>query len=99
MDEDDPTLFTEFVDGLNGNLDLTFSKEDYVPIWKEITENVDKFNQPGIFTAFIGYEWTPMPTGDNMHRVVVFKDDAKLAQKIVPFSAIDSISLKIFGIF
>ena len=83
-------MFTEFVDGLNGNLDLTFSKEDYKPIWKEITENVDKFNQPGVFTAFIGYEWTPMPTGDNLHRVIVFKDDAKLAQKIIPFSAIDS---------
>ena len=90
MDDDDPTLFTEFVDGLNGNLDETFSKEDYEPIWKEITENVDKFNEPGIFTAFIGYEWTPAPTGDNLHRVVVFKDDAKLAQKIIPFSAIDS---------
>ena len=48
----------EFVDGLNGNLDETFSKEDYEPIWKEITEHVDKFNEPGIFPAFIGYEWT-----------------------------------------
>ncbi len=90
MDENDPNLFTEFVDGLDGRLEDTFSKEDYIPIWKEITENVDKFNQPGIFTALIGYEWTPAPTGDNLHRVVVFKDDAKLAQKIIPFSAIDS---------
>tara|TARA_B100001996_G_C18666087_1_gene594931 strand:- start:1020 stop:2939 length:1920 start_codon:yes stop_codon:yes gene_type:complete len=90
MDTNNPNLFTEFVDGLNGNLDQTFTKEDYVPIWKEITENVDSFNQPGIFTALIGYEWTPAPTGDNLHRVVVFKDDAKTAQKIIPFSAIDS---------
>ena len=90
MDEEDPNLFTEFVDGLNGLLDVTFSKEDYTPVWKEITENVDSFNQPGIFTALIGYEWTPAPTGDNLHRVVVFKDDAKMAQKIIPFSAIDS---------
>ncbi len=58
--------------------------------WKEITENVDRFNQPGIFTAFIGYEWTAMPTGDNLHRVVIFKDDAKKAQEIIPFSALDS---------
>ncbi len=90
MDEEDPNLFTEFVDGLNGLLDVTFSKDDYKPVWKEITENVDSFNQPGIFTALIGYEWTPAPTGDNLHRVVVFKDDAKMAQKIIPFSAIDS---------
>jgi hypothetical protein len=90
MDEEDPNLFLEFVEGLDGRLDDTFSKQDYEPIWKEITENVDKFNQPGIFTALIGYEWTPAPAGDNLHRVVVFKDDAKMAQKIIPFSAIDS---------
>ena len=32
MDEDNPTLFTEFVDGLDGRLDDTFSKEDYISI-------------------------------------------------------------------
>ncbi len=90
MDNDDPRLFTEFVEGLNGNQEVSFNKEIYVPIWKEITENVDRFNQPGVFTAFIGYEWTPAPTGDNLHRVVIFKDDAKKAQKIIPFSALDS---------
>jgi hypothetical protein len=90
MDNDDPRLFTEFVEGLNGNQEVSFNKEIYIPIWKEITENVDSFNQPGVFTAFIGYEWTPAPTGDNLHRVVVFKDDAETAQKIIPFSALDS---------
>ena len=67
MDNDDPRLFTEFVEGLNGNQEVSFNKEIYVPIWKEITENVDRFNQPGVFTAFIGYEWTPAPTGDSLH--------------------------------
>ena len=90
MDNGDPRLFTEFVQGLNGNQEVSFNKEIYTPIWKEITENVDRFNQPGVFTAFIGYEWTPAPTGDNLHRVVVFKDDAETAQKIIPFSALDS---------
>ena len=32
----------------------------------------------------------PAPTGDNLHRVVIFKDDAKKAQEIIPFSALDS---------
>ena len=58
MDNDDPRLFTEFVDGLNGNQDQSIEKKIYEPIWKEITENVDRFNDPGVFTAFIGYEWT-----------------------------------------
>ncbi len=90
MDTNDPRLFTEFVEGLNGNQEQSFEKETYTPIWKEITENVDRFNNPGVFTAFIGYEWTPAPTGDNLHRVVVFKDGSEKAQKIIPFSAIDS---------
>ena len=90
MDNNDPRLFTEFVEGLNGNQEQSFDKNVYVPIWKDITDNVDTFNQPGIFTAFIGYEWTPAPTGDNLHRVVIFKDDAETAQKIIPFSALDS---------
>ncbi len=90
MDNDDPRLFTEFVDGLNGNQDQSIEKEIYEPIWKEITENVDRFNDPGVFTAFIGYEWTPMPTGDNLHRVVVFRDGASKASQIIPFSALDS---------
>ena len=92
MDNVDPRLFTEFVEGLNGNQEVSFNKEIYIPIWKEITENVDRFNQPGVFTAFIGYEWTPAPTGDNLHRVVIFKDDAKKAQEIIPFSALDCLT-------
>jgi len=90
MDDNNPMLFTEFVEGLNGNQEQTFEKEIYIPIWKDITDNVDRFNQPGVFTAFSGYEWTPAPTGDNLHRVVIFKDDAETVQKIIPFSALDS---------
>ena len=28
--------------------------------------------------------------GDNLHRVVIFKDDSKTVQKIIPFSSMDS---------
>ena len=41
MDNNDSRLFTEFVDGLNGNQEQSFEKSDYIPIWKDITENVD----------------------------------------------------------
>jgi hypothetical protein len=90
MDKNDPKLFTEFVNALLGNSDEGFEKELYKPIWKEITENADSFNQPGIFTTFSGYEWTAMREGDNLHRVVIFKDDSKTVQKIIPFSSMDS---------
>ena len=39
----------------------------------------EKYNKPGKFTAFIGYEWTSNTGGMNLHRVVIFRDDANKA--------------------
>ena len=60
-------------------------------IWEQITATADRYNEPGIFTAFIGYEWTSTPEGNNLHRVVLFKDAADRANQIVPFSQYDSV--------
>ncbi|MEP0201347.1 MAG: DUF3604 domain-containing protein [Halioglobus sp.] len=61
-------------------------------IWEQITATADRYNKPGIFTAFIGYEWTSTPEGNNLHRVVLFKDAADRANQIVPFSQYDSVN-------
>ena len=58
-------------------------------IWNEITRLADAYNEPGRFTALIGYEWTSMPGGDNLHRVVIYKDGAKRASQLIPVSAFD----------
>jgi hypothetical protein len=59
-------------------------------MWEDTVHIADKYDQPGVFTAFIGYEWTSMPSGNNLHRVVIFKDDADRATQVVPFSLFDS---------
>ena len=59
-------------------------------VWKEYANIADKYYQPGIFTTFIAYEWTTNLNGANLHRNVIFLDDAAKATKILPFSATDS---------
>ena len=59
-------------------------------MWDRVVENADRHNRPGVFTALVGYEWTSMPEGANLHRVVVFRDGAERAGQVVPFSSVDS---------
>lgn len=53
-------------------------------VWKEIVDNAEKRNEPGLFTAFIGYEWTSVPKGFNLHRNVIFRDNADKALQVDP---------------
>jgi uncharacterized protein DUF3604 len=58
--------------------------------WEVITSAAEKYNQPGHFTAFIGYEWTSVPGGNNLHRNIVFRDGKEFADRTIPFSSYDS---------
>ncbi|WP_237060519.1 DUF3604 domain-containing protein [Microbulbifer sediminum] len=57
--------------------------------WKAYTALADKYNEPGKFSAIIGYEWTAIG-GNNLHRNVLFRGDSRIANKTVPFSQFDS---------
>lgn len=59
-------------------------------VWAMVTENADKYYQPGSFTTFHGFEWTPHPNGNNMHRVVIFRDGEERASQVQPMSTYDS---------
>ena len=56
-------------------------------IWEEIIDAAEDFYEPGKFTAFIGYEWSAMKDANNLHRVVVLRDDADEARQVLPFAA------------
>ncbi|MGI9223537.1 MAG: DUF3604 domain-containing protein [Woeseiaceae bacterium] len=62
---------------------------DSVPFkdtWKRTLDAAEAYNDPGTFTAFIGYEWTSLVTGNNMHRVVIYRDGADKGGQMVPFT-------------
>ena len=60
-------------------------------IWERVIDIASDYNQPGVFTAFNGYEWTSAPNGNNLHRVVIFRDGPDRVKQIMPFSAFDSV--------
>jgi hypothetical protein len=59
-------------------------------IWPEFVKLADTYNQPGVFTAMTGFEWTSQPNGNNLHRIVVFADGADKTTRVRPFSMFDS---------
>jgi hypothetical protein len=67
--------------------------EDYSPgspvynsLWDKITRTADRFNEPGRFTTLIGFEWTSIPKGYNLHRNVILRDDGNRARQVTPLT-------------
>ena len=61
-----------------------------IDTWKLITETADAHNEPGQFTALIGWEYSLIPGGANLHRIVMGDINAEQAQTFAPFGFDDS---------
>lgn len=71
-----------------GGLDYEFIPNSNLiarTIWDEATALADQHYKPGQFTTFIGWEWSPIPGGANLHRVIFTDADAETAQTFEPF--------------
>ena len=58
----------------------------YNNIWDEIIDDAEQFNDPGRFTALIGFEWTSVPKGFNLHRNVILRDNGDRARQVLPLT-------------
>jgi hypothetical protein len=57
-------------------------------LWDKMTKTADRYNDPGRFTALIGYEWTSVPKGFNLHRNVILRDDGIRARQVIPLTTL-----------
>lgn len=60
-------------------------------MWRKMTEIVESHDDPGSFSALIGYEWTSnYGGGNNLHRNVIYRDGKDLADRVRPLTTFDT---------
>ena len=83
----------EIIQAVTGNkfppaLALLPGTDGYRDAWDLTIDAAEQYNNPGTFTAFIGYEWTSTDKGMNLHRVVVYRDNEDRARQMEPYTTL-----------
>jgi len=60
----------------------------YRDAWQVAIDAAEEYNEPGVYTAFHGYEWTSTEGGINLHRVVIMRDDGNQAEMVLPATTV-----------
>lgn len=71
-------------EGTNAQL---YNEDTLRTAWSRITAAAEKYNDPGRFSAIIGFEWTLAPGGRNLHRNVIFRGGKAVADQVLPLPA------------
>ena len=86
-------VFTELIAQVNKIVppdpDL-YNDEINSEVWNSIMDAADRHNEPGVFTAFMGWEWSSTPNGNNLHRVVFMKEGKEKGSQFIPYNSLDS---------
>ena len=77
--------------GQGGLPEAVTDKTVQFDMWRKMTEIVESHNEPGVFTAMIGYEWTSnFGGGNNLHRNVIYRDGKSFADRVRPLTTFDT---------
>ncbi len=80
-------MIAKFAQGeINEALNYQPGNPAYKATWETIVQAAEDYNEPGVFTALIGFEWTSLVKGNNLHRVVLMRDGADKATMIEPYT-------------
>ena len=83
-------VLADLTEIFHGDGSFTMDRSFKKAMWDDVIADAEKHNDPGKFTAFIGYEWTSTVGGDNLHRNIIFRDACSRAEQVVPFSSVDA---------